>query len=316
MRRTVEAQLCKIILELLSAGIKVDGDRSMKDLAATLQSAIPRNVRLKESENLNIIEHINRELSVMLSYMVITHSVVTAPLTANHLVLPSLDTPIEAFSKLSSLLPLGDGYKTINEIASTILNRDEELASVSKWVDQLEGKSRQISPPIRSNLPLKLGIELPHEYTALVAKYHDVKCECQNQVVNACLCLKCGVVVDGKSLLKERDPWAMVDISRDETEKRSCCTCKKHAASCGAGESLFMSLNQTRLIAVYGNRYALIPPLYVDQYGEEDPKLYRGKPLYLSKLRVDRMKRIAAFSLYGFDTEILESSQLLNRPQL
>ncbi|MCP9263667.1 hypothetical protein DINM_007053 [Dirofilaria immitis] len=80
----------------------------------------------------------------------------------------------------------------------------------------------------------------------------------------------------------------------------SCCTTsaaetvsanevERHALICSSGVGCFLSLNTSLIVIVCNRRAALWGSVYLDVHGEEDRNLRRGKPLFLSKRRVERL---------------------------
>ena len=51
------------------------------------------------------------------------------------------------------------------------------------------------------------------------------------------------------------------------------------------GRCLLLDVRSTQVLVISGGRYAVWGSLYVDEFGEEDRDLRRGRPLKLSALR-------------------------------
>ncbi|VDM94513.1 unnamed protein product [Onchocerca ochengi] len=62
-----------------------------------------------------------------------------------------------------------------------------------------------------------------------------------------------------------------------------------HTVICSSGVGCFLSLNTSLIVIVCDRRAALWGSVYLDAHGEEDRNLRRGKPLFLSKRRVERL---------------------------
>ena len=296
MKRVVEAQLCKLIIELLTAGITVEAedDTELKNLIEILRPSACVLKRQKVTEEFDSRQHLKSEMGVLMSWLLICHCVVTAPLFSSELSLPKFDDD-DIISILNARLPLGVGYDSIEGIASSVLKRtDQKIASLSAWTTQqlAAGRNTKVKLPMRSDLMYSIRVELPREYSTLISHYYNKKCGCGNSLKSSALCLSCGVLVNEKS-----------------KSEKVCCSMKSHSLSCGSGQSIFMLLGESRLVAIDGKRFADIPPLYVDAHGEDDPRLDRGKPLFLSQQRVNNIARVAALSLYGFDTSIVKTSR-------
>jgi hypothetical protein len=61
--------------------------------------------------------------------------------------------------------------------------------------------------------------------------------------------------------------------------------CTMHARKNGSGIGLFFLVQKCTVLLMHNNKSAYSPSLYVDEHGEEDPGLRRGRPLYLNDVR-------------------------------
>ncbi|XP_074659002.1 E3 ubiquitin-protein ligase UBR3-like [Tubulanus polymorphus] len=109
---------------------------------------------------------------------------------------------------------------------------------------------------------------LPNEYDAIFQYYRRKTCStCLQQPKEPALCLVCGQLL---------------------CFKESCCKsqgmyeCVQHSINCGAGTGLYLVVNSSVVVLIRGDRATLWGSVYLDEYGEEDKDLKRGKPLYLS----------------------------------
>ena len=91
--------------------------------------------------------------------------------------------------------------------------------------------------------------------------------------------------------------------------------CTAHTEVCGAGSAgIFLRIRECKVVLLSGrNKGCLIPPPYLDEYGETDIGLKRGNPL---RLCPEKYRKIYKMWLnHSIPEEIshnLESNQLYN----
>jgi hypothetical protein len=68
--------------------------------------------------------------------------------------------------------------------------------------------------------------------------------------------------------------------------------CTRHARRCGLGVGLFALVHQNLTLLVDETRSAYHASLYLDEHGEEDRGLRRGKPLFLNAARQAALHRL------------------------
>ncbi|KAL4222682.1 E3 ubiquitin-protein ligase ubr3 [Mactra antiquata] len=114
-------------------------------------------------------------------------------------------------------------------------------------------------------------IQLPDQYYKIFQAYRKKTCPvCSNIPKDPCICLVCGVFL---------------------CFRESCCRqqhlfeCVQHSIECGAGTGIFLLVNSSIIVVIRGPRAAIWGSVYLDEHGEEDRDLKRGKPLYLSNDR-------------------------------
>ena len=61
--------------------------------------------------------------------------------------------------------------------------------------------------------------------------------------------------------------------------------CTLHARKNGSGIGIFFLVQKCTVLLMHNNKSAYSPSLYVDEHGEEDPGLRRGRPLFLNAAR-------------------------------
>ncbi|KAK1864834.1 hypothetical protein I4F81_007372 [Pyropia yezoensis] len=94
------------------------------------------------------------------------------------------------------------------------------------------------------------------------------------------------------------------------------CGGRAHVRACGAGVGVLLVLKLTAVIVLRGDRRALWGSPYLDEYGEEDADLRRGKPLYLSPHRVAALERLWLRHGWDGDSRLLAATLLARSGQL
>jgi hypothetical protein len=61
--------------------------------------------------------------------------------------------------------------------------------------------------------------------------------------------------------------------------------CTLHARKTASAIGIFFLVQKCTVLLMHNNKSAYSPSLYVDEHGEEDPQLRRGRPLFLNKTR-------------------------------
>jgi hypothetical protein len=86
--------------------------------------------------------------------------------------------------------------------------------------------------------------------------------------------------------------------------------CSRHADKEYACIGIFLVMRSTEVLLMRGNRACNLPSLYLDQHGEEDYALQRNQKLYLSQLRLDKVRWLWLTAGFDFDTRILHTSHI------
>ena len=68
--------------------------------------------------------------------------------------------------------------------------------------------------------------------------------------------------------------------------------CTIHSKKNGAGVGIFFLLQKCLVLLLHNDKSAYSPSLYVDEHGEEDVGLRRGRPLYLHQERYQRLQKL------------------------
>ncbi|XP_061179951.1 E3 ubiquitin-protein ligase ubr3-like [Saccostrea echinata] len=154
---------------------------------------------------------------------------------------------------------------------------EEPLNLTRAWCTDLANVANQEPVDFKSLLMANTNwsrpqlIELPHQYYLIFQAYSQKPCVTCGEVPNdPAICLVCGQYT---------------------CFRQNCCTqqgvseCVHHSIQCGAGTGMFLLINSTIVVVIRGPRATLWGSVYLDDHGEEDRDLKRGKPLYLSKER-------------------------------
>jgi len=191
---------------------------------------------------------------------------------------------------LSGYLHLPSIQDIFNEFFSTSLIRP----MVMDWVNDFRKQSDSL-PDLIITSPFKL-IELPANYHDLLQKYSKLRCvNCKSVPITKTLCLVCGKLVCAGN---------------------SCCRnlgvgeCSSHARSCGSGVGLFLLLKTSEVLVISHSRHSFWGSPYLDEYGEEDINLMRGKSLFFNKERYEQLTQLYLSQRLEYDSKIVESSTL------
>jgi len=144
-------------------------------------------------------------------------------------------------------------------------------------------------------------VELPSSFQELLEACDRQLCLTCGKKPNApCLCLLCRSIVCGYGKCGSSHAPDEISSSIGSTDS--------HAERCGAGIAVFIILKKTSVLLLRDERRSSWPSLYLDDHGEEDRGLRRGKPLWLSRERYDKLNLL--WLTHGFDqnTKILSGS--------
>ena len=150
-------------------------------------------------------------------------------------------------------------------IAEAIQLMDHE--SISPFDERALTSVRHVPRPL---------CELPHKFTEIYSRLANHTCPNTKAFPEEpAICLLCG------ELLCAGTPCCKL-------HGRGALT--RHVQKCGAGVGLFFFLHRTHTVLLRGPYAAYSISPYVDDHGDEDAGLRRGRPLHLDK---DRMKQLA-----------------------
>ncbi|XP_054165403.1 E3 ubiquitin-protein ligase ubr3-like isoform X2 [Oppia nitens] len=192
------------------------------------------------------------------------------------------DNIAEEFQLLSQFLQLAATSSTSSSSSSGQTMRwatSQPRQLVHTWCQQFTTFAQQSligaqkllrDPPVQWRRPALL--RLPALYDQLFMFYHQRQCRVCNKVPkDPSICLICGTLI------------CMHEACCRPSE--SCLEAVFHSNVCGAGTAIYLACNSSTIIVIRGKRACVWGSVYLDQFGEEDKDLKRGKPLYLSEQR-------------------------------
>ncbi|GKY92493.1 hypothetical protein MPSEU_000219700 [Mayamaea pseudoterrestris] len=80
--------------------------------------------------------------------------------------------------------------------------------------------------------------------------------------------------------------------------------CTLHARKHGSGIGLFFLVQKCTVLLIHNNKSAYCPSIYVDEHGEEDPGLRRGRPLFLNATRLQALEKM--WRQHGIPREVAQ----------
>mmetsp|Transcript_2389 Transcript_2389/g.2545 ORF Transcript_2389/g.2545 Transcript_2389/m.2545 type:complete len:717 (+) Transcript_2389:1-2151(+) len=127
-------------------------------------------------------------------------------------------------------------------------------------------------------------IQLPESFVELYGLVNRVKGEVTDESDDyngseTAICLLTGSVMRSGSLRR-----SLITPSRPHG------SCTVHARKVGSGIGVFFLVQKCTVLLMHNNKSAYSASLYVDEHGEEDPGLRRGRPLFLKKTRYESLK--------------------------
>jgi len=120
-------------------------------------------------------------------------------------------------------------------------------------------------------------VALPHRYDTLYRMIlHEAKCPTTGgSIRKPALCLRCGVVLCASSSCCKRKGKGAVAL---------------HMKACCGGTGALLYPLTCRIMLLRGRHHEYIDAPYVDQHGETDPGLTRGRPLTLDVNQYERIR--------------------------
>jgi hypothetical protein len=192
----------------------------------------------------------------------------------------ALPAASESYEELLAYLGLPPLEATVAELSSS------QAWVVLAWLRQLPPsqtpEDARLSAPA---LPFRL-VELPALYTDIVSQYMTASCSlCESATNQNALCLLCGQVVCSDA-------------------------CVGSHAEEHADVGMYLVVHTTGVLLLRGDRVCNWGSPYLDEHGEEDIELRRGKPLHLNAARYAQLRRLWVTQGIEHDSHVLKNSSL------
>jgi len=170
------------------------------------------------------------------------------------------------------------------------------LSALTKPIQQKMQQMKKLLPLLTITYKRPTLLDLPAFYADIFCYYSQKKCRyCSRVPKESAVCLVCGAHLSLKS---------------------SCCdqmrsAFKIHLNECGAGTSILLSVYSTYVFIVRSKRFISWASVYLDDHGEEDKDLKRGKPLNLSQQRYNLLKALWCNHAFDYQNTKWNSANLL-----
>jgi hypothetical protein len=144
-------------------------------------------------------------------------------------------------------------------------------------------------------------IQLPKSYVELYSLVNKVKATVKNALDDVedfgsgetAICLITGTILRASSPRRQ---------SRRQARPPGACTL--HARKIGSGTGIFFLLQKCTVLLVHNKKSAYYASLYVDENGEEDTGLARGRPLFLKEERYEALENL--WRTHGIPREVAQ----------
>ena len=148
-------------------------------------------------------------------------------------------------------------------------------------------------------------VALPRAFTEVISR--GIRSFCprgHTTPMRPALCLICNAIVCSNSTC------CQAHISAGGREK-TVGGCFAHASKCGDGIGVFLLMKQSALVVLHNTSGAYLDSPYVDAFGEADPNMRRGKPLWLNIKRYEKLQAI--YSQHTIPDEIRQFQERSRR---
>lgn len=85
---------------------------------------------------------------------------------------------------------------------------------------------------------------------------------------------------------------------------------RKHALQCCGGVGVILVLRLCTVVIVRDNRLSAYGSIFLDDHGEDDYRLARGKALYLSQSRLQELRALFLTNGVDHNTRLLDSTSI------
>ncbi|KAJ1733245.1 E3 ubiquitin-protein ligase ubr1 [Coemansia biformis] len=163
------------------------------------------------------------------------------------------------------------------------------LSLVEDWLRDLRAFRRRHTSPISLGAGYTMAVpvamptlfslvELPDRFDVFFEHSAKACCPRCNGVPNdPALCLLCGGFICAQSFCCEEDGVG---------------ECNMHMKTCGGTVGLYLLVKKCGLLLLHHDNGCFMSAPYLDQHGEVDLGLRRGRPLYLNKSRYEELRRL------------------------
>lgn len=143
----------------------------------------------------------------------------------------------------------------------------------------------------RKEIPTFTLIRLPQSFVELYNIVNKVKGRDDHGAIDesddvgsaeTAICLLTGAVMRSGSSRRF--------LSRANPRLPGACTL--HARKTASGVGIFFLVQKCTVLLMHNSKSAYSPSLYVDEHGEEDPQLRRGRPLFLNEARYRALEQL------------------------
>ena len=195
-------------------------------------------------------------------------------------------------------------------------NRINEINKKDEDIDNMEIDNDIIPSTCSSIINTRIVYEpKPFKFIALPNLFQDIFQHVVRQYCNVCedltpetgICLTCGkIICAGIKHLTLRG------IVGNNQFSNSLNIFVSHAENCGG---VFLVLRLCTVLLFRSRRISVWNSIYLDEHGEEDIELRRGKALYLEPSRVEQILKLVVSQTIDHETRVLAKTQILGRPR-
>ncbi|KAJ1862510.1 E3 ubiquitin-protein ligase ubr1, partial [Coemansia sp. RSA 2703] len=163
------------------------------------------------------------------------------------------------------------------------------LSLIEGWLGELRAFRRRHSSPMSLGagctmaIPISMPtlyslVDLPDRFEVLFERSAKAFCpRCNGVPSDPALCLLCGGFVCAQSFCCEEDGIG---------------ECNMHMKTCGGTVGVYLLVKKCGLLLLHHDNGCFMSAPYLDQHGEVDLGLKRGRPLFINRNRYDEMKKL------------------------
>ncbi|KAJ2703649.1 E3 ubiquitin-protein ligase ubr1 [Coemansia sp. IMI 209128] len=199
----------------------------------------------------------------------------------NPQVLPNIDSEC---ARLLKLLHLPDLHHILD-----LESQPTMRVAAEGWLRELRAFRRRHTSPMSLGagytMAVPMGmptlyslVDLPERFEVLFERSAKAFCpRCNGIPSDPALCLLCGGFVCSQSFCCEEDGIG---------------ECNMHMKTCGGTVGVYLLVKKCGLLLLHHDNGCFMSAPYLDQHGEVDLGLKRGRPLFLNKSRYEEMRRL------------------------